>query len=71
VEIMSIKIKLRVKMAEINISQKELAIATGIRPNTLGAYMNDTYKHITKEHLDILCKFFKCTIEDIIEYIED
>ncbi|GEP65218.1 hypothetical protein CBE01nite_29860 [Clostridium beijerinckii] len=68
---MSIKMKLRIKMAEINISQKELSEATGIRPNTLGAYMNDTYKHITKEHLDILCKFFKCKVEDIVEYMEE
>ncbi|WP_099313469.1 helix-turn-helix domain-containing protein [Clostridium paraputrificum] len=68
---MSIKIKLRILMAERNIKQKELSTATGIRPNTISDMMNDTYKHISKENLDKLCKYFNCKVEDIIEYIKD
>lgn len=68
---MSIKIKLRILMAERNIKQKELSTATGIRPNTISDMMNDTYKHISKENLDKLCKYFNCKVEDIIEYTED
>lgn len=68
---MTIKTKLRIKMAEFNINQKDLSKKTGIRPNTIGAYVNDTYKHITREHLNALCSFFNCPIEDLIEYIDD
>lgn len=68
---MSIKIKLRILMAERNIKQKELSTATGIRPNTISDMMNDTYKHISKENLDKLCKYFNCKVEDIIEYVEE
>ncbi|MDU4726695.1 MULTISPECIES: helix-turn-helix transcriptional regulator [Clostridium] len=68
---MSIKIKLRILMAERNIKQKELSTATGIRPNTISDMINDTYKHISKENLDKLCKYFNCGVNDIIEYIKE
>ncbi|WP_394896044.1 helix-turn-helix domain-containing protein [Clostridium paraputrificum] len=66
-----IKMKLHIKLAEFKMNQKELAEKTGISKNTIGAYCNETNKHIVKEHLDIFCKLFDCKVEDIIEYTED
>ena len=66
-----IRMKLHIKMAEIKITQKELSQLTGIRQPTISAYCNEKYTMIPKEHLDILCKFFSCSIENIIEYIDD
>lgn len=66
-----IKMKLHIKLAENKMTQKDLAEKTGISKNTIGAYCNETNKHIVKEHLDIFCKMFDCKIEDIIEYVED
>lgn len=66
-----IRMKLHLLMAEIKISQRELSDITKIRQATLSAYYNDTSIMFTKEHLDILCKFFKCNIESLIEYVDD
>lgn len=68
---MTIKMKLHIKMAENRMNQKDLSIATGIRPNSISAYCNDTYKQIPKEHLDIFCKVLNCKIEDLIEYVDE
>lgn len=66
-----IKMKLHIKLAEFKMNQKELAEKTGISKNTIGAYCNETNKHIVKEHLDIFCKLFDCKVEDIIEYVKE
>ena len=66
-----IKMKLHIKMAERRIKQKELAELTGIRQASISAYCTDTFKMIPKEHIDILCKFFNCSVNDLIEYIPD
>ncbi|WP_275477693.1 helix-turn-helix domain-containing protein [Clostridium botulinum] len=42
-----------------------------MRRSTTGAYCNDIFKHISKEHLDIMCRTLNCAITDIIEYIKD
>lgn len=68
---MTIKLKLHLRMAELKMNQKELSQLSGIRPNSISAYISDTYKQIPKEHLDIFCKIFKCQIEDLIEYVND
>ena len=46
-------------------------IETGIRQATISDYVNNKAKHISIENLDILCKFFSCNAEDVIEYIEE
>ncbi len=50
-----------------NITQKDLADATGINRNTIGRYCNNTFEKIDKNHLDLLCSFFKCSLDDIFE----
>lgn len=64
-----VKMKLHVKLAEYRMTQKELSEKTGIRQPTISAYCNDTWKTISKINLDILCDFFDCSIEDLIEYV--
>ena len=58
-------------MAEHRVNMRELHEATGIRKATISAYYNDTYKQISKEHLDELCKYFECSLSELIEYIPD
>lgn len=66
-----IEFKLHIRLAENRMTQKDLIEATGINKNTISKYFNNTSEKITKEHLNILCKYFNCKIEDIIEYIPD
>ena len=66
-----IKFNLRVWMARKDINQTKLHEATGINKDSIGRYYHNTTKRITLEHLDILCKFFDCKIEDLLEYTEE
>ncbi|MDU7364269.1 helix-turn-helix transcriptional regulator [Clostridium sp.] len=61
--------KLNKLLEKHNIGQRELSRETGIRQATISDYVNNKAKHISVENLDILCEFFKCKTEDIIEYI--
>lgn len=66
-----IRMKLHILLAQHRMTQTELSQKTGIGKNTITAYTKDNCKHIVKEHLDILCKFFNCQLTDLIEYLED
>ncbi|MDI6921216.1 helix-turn-helix transcriptional regulator [Clostridium botulinum] len=59
------------KLSEHRMTKTEFARITGTRRSATGAYSNDTFKHISKEHLDIMCRTLNCDITDIIEYIKD
>ena len=50
-----------------NIGQRELSRQTGIRQGTISDYVNNTFKMINKEHLEILCEFFDCELNDLVE----
>ncbi|MGJ0846646.1 helix-turn-helix domain-containing protein [Tissierella praeacuta] len=63
-----IKIKVKELLIEHNMSQKELADATGIRPNTISAYFHNNIQRIDVDHLNEFCKVFK--LKDISELIE-
>lgn len=63
--------KLKELLERHNIGQRELSRNTGVRQATIGDYVNNKAKHISVENLDILCKYFKCKSDDIIEYVED
>lgn len=66
-----IEFLLHLRMAEKRINQKELSKATGIGKNSINRYFNNTTTQITKEHLNLLCQYFQCEIQDIIRYIPD
>lgn len=63
-----INMKLHIRMAEARITQKELSERTGIRQASISDYVNNKNIMIAKRHLDILCKFFNCKVEDLVEY---
>lgn len=63
--------KLHIRMAEHRLTQSELSEQIGIRQPTISAYCNDNYIMISKEHLNMFCKFFKCSIADIIDFVDD
>lgn len=48
-------------------SQKDVAIYTGINKNTISRYVNNTFEKIDKDHIDLLCDFFKCTPNDLFD----
>lgn len=64
-------IKLNKLMNNKGLSQRELSRITGIRQASISAYCNNTFKMIPKDHLAILCKFFECKIEDLLEFIDE
>lgn len=66
-----VKMRLHILLAEYEISQTELAKATGIRYGTINSYANNTFKHLVREHVNILCTYFNCTISDLLQFSKD
>lgn len=66
-----VEMRLHILMAEKRITQSKLSEETGIRQPTISSYCNETYKHIVKDHIEILCKYFDCKITDLIKYTRD
>ncbi|MCC5421368.1 helix-turn-helix domain-containing protein [Clostridium perfringens] len=66
-----IEFLIHLRMAEKKINQLELSKATGIGKNSINRYYNNTCDKITKEHLNILCEYFDCEIQDIITFKKD
>lgn len=66
-----IKIKVSDMLGKHKMSRRKLSDLTGIRPNTIGAFYNETIQRIDVDSLDKICKVFNCKIEEIIEYIPD
>ncbi len=53
------------------ITLNEIAIATGISRTTLFRMMkNQGYSTVT-DHLDKLCAFFECEIQELVKYVPD
>lgn len=63
-----IKFTLKVQLAMKEMSQKELAEATGIRPSTISAICNNKIKHLPAEAIDKICNELECSPEDFITY---
>ena len=55
----------------LEITQKELAEKTGVRPPTVSAICTGTAKHIPVNVLDSFCKVLKCQPADLIEYVDE
>ena len=53
------------------ITISEVADATGIHRMTLSKMINQKGYNTGSENLNRLCKYFKCSIEDIVEYIDE
>ena len=66
-----IKFKVKVMLAIREMSQKELAERTGIRPPTVSAICTGSVKHLPVEALDKICKVLDCQPSDVMEYVKE
>lgn len=66
-----IKFKLKVMLAEREMTQKELAERTGIRPPTISAICTGAVKQFPIDALNKICTVLDCQPADIIMYIPD
>jgi putative transcriptional regulator len=53
------------------VTLSELAEATGINRGTLSKMVNQKGYSTVTNNIDQLCRFFKCQVGDIAEYVED
>ena len=66
-----IKFKAKVLLAINEMTQKELAEKTGIRPPTVSAICTGAVKHLPIEALIRICAVLNCQPGDLMEYIPD
>ena len=66
-----IRFKVKVMLAVRDMTQKELAERTGIRPPTISAICLGTIKQLPIEGLNKICKALDCQPSDLMEYVED
>lgn len=66
-----IKFKVKVMLAIREMTQKELAERTGIRPPTVSAICTGAVKHLPIESLNEICKVLDCQPSDLMEYVAD
>ena len=64
-----IKFKVKVMLAMRDMTQKELAGRTGIRPPTVSAICTGAVKHLPIEALDKICTVLECQPADLMEYV--
>lgn len=65
-----IKFTVKVMLARRNMTQKQLAEITGIRPPTISAICLGTAKHIPVDVLDKLCTALDCQPGDLLSHDE-
>ena len=66
-----IKFKVKVMLAINEMTQKELAEKTGIRPPTVSAICTGAVKHLPVEALNKICAVLNCQPAALMEYIPD
>ena len=66
-----IKFKVKVMFAMRDMTQKDLAEKTGIRPPTVSAICLGTVKHLPVDALNKICEVLDCQPADIMEYLPD
>ena len=66
-----IKFKVKIMLAKREMTQKELAEKTGIRPPTVSAICTNTVKHLPVDALDKICAVLECQPADLMEYIPE
>ncbi|MBR6529668.1 MAG: helix-turn-helix transcriptional regulator [Firmicutes bacterium] len=66
-----IKFTVKVMLAKREMTQKELAERTGIRPPTISAICTGSIKQLPIEALNKICKVLECQPVDLMEYIPD
>ena len=66
-----IKFKVKVMLAMRDMTQKELAERTGIRPPTVSAICTGAVKQLPVEALDKICEVLDCQPADLMEYVKE
>lgn len=66
-----IKFRVKVMLAREEMTQKELAERTGVRPPTISALCTGTIKHVPVDVLNKVCTVLKCQPADLMEFIPD
>lgn len=66
-----IKFELKVMLAKREMTQRDLAERTGIRPPTISALSLGTIKHIPVDVLDKICDALECQPADIMRHVPD
>ena len=66
-----IKFKLKVMLDMRDMTQKELAERTGIRPPTISAICVGSVKQLPIEALNKICKVLDCQPADLMEFVKD
>lgn len=67
--VIMIRINLSAVLGKKRITQAELARKTGIRPATINQIYNEFCERINIEHLDRICEYLECNIDDLLEYV--
>lgn len=63
-----LKSRLKVLLAENDMTQKKLSELTGIRPGTVSNIVNNNIKQIPVEAVCEICRVLQCDIGDIFHY---
>ena len=66
-----IKFSVKVMLAKREMTQKELAEQTGIRPPTVSAICTGAIKHLPIDALDKICTVLDCQPADLMEYVKE
>ena len=66
-----IKFKVKGLLGMREMTQKELAERTGVRPPTVSAICTGTVKHLPVDALDKICKVLDCQPGDLLEYVKE
>ena len=66
-----LKSRLKVLLAEHDMTQSKLSELTDIRPGTVTNIVNNNIKQIPVEAVCNICELFNCDIGDIFQYVPD
>ena len=66
-----IRFKVKVLLAMRDMTQKELAEKTGIRPPTISAICTGAVKHLPVDALEKICDVLDCQPGDLMEYVRE
>lgn len=65
------KFRLKVLLAENDMTQTQLSEVTGVRQPTISAICTGAIKHLPVDVLEKICKVLNCQPGDIVRYIPD
>ncbi len=66
-----LKSRLKVLLAEHDMTQSKLSELTGIRPGTITNIVNNNIKQIPVDAVCKICELLQCDISDIWHYVPD